>query len=409
MSSKTVTSKVARNGFKGIATELQDRIASGRIGQGRYLPTERELQQEFGASRSTIRRALAMLIDNGWAQNIPSKGAIASSGGKRNVSNNVAFIDGSTYVLRVLYIRIAELLLEHGLHLVHLGGGPNASIEERLRYAAENEMAGALIWPFRGFPDPASAASLTRIVPTVCLDHGLRGSPTDIVTFDYTAIAFEATSHLIRLGAKRVGVTGMFDMLETTHDRFSGFMRASFEGGLQPNARDYIFISTSGMARPDLTTLIQRLKEPDRPDAFLVLQDEFVPSVIEAVLEAGLRVPEDVTVATIGDDVEVQVGNYGLTSVALDWESLARTAVSMLLERIDDPSVAPRTRHSPHRLNVRGLCGSPPSEWTDDSEQFAGFYGHAPSPKSTYRFTTALSASEPSFLENPALDAEAIP
>jgi DNA-binding LacI/PurR family transcriptional regulator len=392
MSVKTESTRIARNGFKGIAHELRHRIESGRIEPGRYLPTERELQQEFGASRSTVRRALAMLVESGWAQSIPSKGAIASSGQKRSVSHNIAFIDGSSYVLRVLYLRIAELLLEHGLHLIHLGGGAEAPVEDRLRYAAENDLAGAFVWPFVGFPNPDLATSLTKVLPTVCLDHVLRGVPTDLVSFDYLGATETATHHLVRQGCKRIGITGMYDMLHISHERFSGYMKAMFDAGLQPNARDYLFTYTSGMRCAETDVLAQRLSQPDRPDGMVVCQDEFVPSTIEAAHRAGLRVPEDLKLVTLGDDVEVQVGNYGLTAVALDWESLARQAVGLLLERIGDRSSGPKTRIAPHRLIVRGLCGAPPSEWTGDPERLSGFHGDAPYPKSCYKFTPASPA-----------------
>ncbi|MES1227501.1 MAG: winged helix-turn-helix domain-containing protein, partial [Armatimonadota bacterium] len=55
-----------RNSFLNIAQTLQSRIESGEIEKGRLLPTEREIQEEFGVSRSTVRRALARLTETGW-------------------------------------------------------------------------------------------------------------------------------------------------------------------------------------------------------------------------------------------------------------------------------------------------------------------------------------------------------
>ncbi|PMX74197.1 winged helix-turn-helix domain-containing protein, partial [Pseudomonas sp. GW456-12-1-14-LB2] len=66
-----------RNAFLVIARDLQDRIADGEIELGRYLPTERELQDRYDVSRSTIRRAIAHLVDMGWAHTVPSKGVVA--------------------------------------------------------------------------------------------------------------------------------------------------------------------------------------------------------------------------------------------------------------------------------------------------------------------------------------------
>lgn len=390
MDSTREVSRVARNGFKGIAATLQQRIADGGLESGRYLPTERELQEEFGASRSTVRRALAVLVESGWAETVPSKGVVAGTGARKVRGTNVALIDGSTYVLRVLMVRLADVLRDNGFHLVHLGGYNDYSLEGLMKHAAENEFAGALVWPFEGFPEVSTLRQLTRETPTVCLDHAIRGVQRDLVTFDYFNAAVEATEHLIKMGCRNIAVTGMLDMLDATHDRFNGYMHAMFRNGLQPRPRDYVFNFTSGSQSPDVLNLARRLSEPDRPDGLFVLQDEFVPATVETALAAGLRMPQDVQIVTIGDDVDVSVDDCGLTAVALDWEAFAVQAVQLLLERIAEPSRPIQTRFAPHRLIVRGLCGAPRSTWTQNPDELTGFHGSLPYPRSQYRFTTTM-------------------
>lgn len=49
--------------YKQLAAILRARITSGEIPPGRPLPSETRLEQEYGISRTTARRAIAILRD----------------------------------------------------------------------------------------------------------------------------------------------------------------------------------------------------------------------------------------------------------------------------------------------------------------------------------------------------------
>jgi DNA-binding LacI/PurR family transcriptional regulator len=395
MSQRRPGQSAQRNEFAKIALEIQHRIEGGDIAVGRFLPTERELQEEFGVSRSTVRRALARLVSEGWAENVPSRGVMASSGFVKVTSANIALIDGSTYVLRVLTHRLSGMLREAGYHLVHLDASGSVAVEDALEYALENKFAGAIVWPFRGFADAAAMTRLTTNMPVVFLDHILEGARADFVTFDNLAAAEEATNHLVRQGCQRIGITGQLDMLEVTHKRFSGYMKALFANNLAPHSRDFVFSCTSAMKTPDSYHMDRRFRDSDRPDGMLVIQDEFVPSTIEAALRAGLRVPQDIKIVTIGDDIELNVNGRGLTSEALDWDAMAEAAIKLLLDRIENPTRELKVFKAPHQLIVRGSCGAPEGEWTVNPDQLSGFHGNFPYPRSQYQYSSTWSVHDP--------------
>jgi GntR family transcriptional regulator len=60
--------------------ELADRIARGELAAGAQLPTERELGDQFGVSRVTVRRALASLTRDGLVYAIQGRGTFVASG-----------------------------------------------------------------------------------------------------------------------------------------------------------------------------------------------------------------------------------------------------------------------------------------------------------------------------------------
>jgi LacI family transcriptional regulator len=342
--------KTRSSGFGDITAKLRDRIAAGEFAAGAYLPTERELQDGFGASRTTIRKALSALVDSGWAMNVPMKGVVAGRGLKPGISNHVAFIHANDFTLGDLSKRLGTLLDKLGLHLIHINGAYDQPMETALEVAVNCNCVGALVWSYRGFPDQDEIRKVSRQLPIVALDHRIAGDDTDLVTFDHEAAAFEATEFLIRAGCRRIGVTGMLDMLEITHLRFRGYMRAMFSNGLQPLPQDFIFTFTSGLTHSQMGALEHALSSGDRPDGFLVLQDLFVPEVAVAVRNAGLSPSVDVLLSTIGTNVREDVMTVTRAAVILDWETLAGQAVELLEERLSNLHQPPKVCFAPHHL-----------------------------------------------------------
>jgi DNA-binding GntR family transcriptional regulator len=54
--------------YRQLAGVLRDRIRNGELPSGRRLPSEKDLHDEFGLARETIRRALAVLRAEGLVE-----------------------------------------------------------------------------------------------------------------------------------------------------------------------------------------------------------------------------------------------------------------------------------------------------------------------------------------------------
>ena len=59
------SSKKKLSQYERLADMLRDRIAAGTYARGDKLPSEMELMDESGLSRSTVRHALKVLVDEG--------------------------------------------------------------------------------------------------------------------------------------------------------------------------------------------------------------------------------------------------------------------------------------------------------------------------------------------------------
>lgn len=345
-----------------IAAHLRQSIREGVFVPGSLLPTERELQEQFKVSRGTIRRSLAILIESGWAESSPNRGVRAKMGPVAIKNAIVAYIDHLGSVRKSLFFALGRLLQENGFHLVHVDSAIKGT-EGALEYAAEEGFAAAVVWSKTGFPDADRVMAVQRKMPVIAVDHGLRNVPADLVVCDNHEGARMAVTHLAKQGRKRIAISGMFDSLDVNHERFSGYIQALFDNGLTPNTDEFLFTMTSGMAQHNTRMLDLRLKDQDRPDAIFVLQDMSVPTVLRAILNAGLHVPDDIAIVGFDNDVPIQLGNKGLTTVAPNVSAVAEGCMEMIKNRLSNP-IAPFQRLSlPVELIVRGSCGAPPSEW----------------------------------------------
>ncbi len=352
------------SGYREVAETLQEQIRAGAIVLGSLLPTERQLVDSFGVSRTTVRRALQQLVNSGWAESIPNRGVSARMGQSPTRRQVIAYIDDAG-VVPELFFSLNARLQSQGLILTHVDS-QLIGTEGALEYCGDNHLAGAVVWSKTINPDKSRVANVLRSMPVVAVDHSLRGTETDLVACDVFEGAKSAVRHLASLGRKRIGITGMLDSLDTTQERFAGYLEGMFEVGLQPEPRNFLFTRTSGIGIGDTTALERRLLETDAPDAIFVMQDHVMEDMMTAASNVNVSIPEALAVVTMGSDdpfgVLIQTG---VTTVAFDWAKMADFLFDRICCRLADPTARAVKVLVPAELMVRGSCGAPRDQWSD--------------------------------------------
>ena len=57
--------------YMKIAQEILNQIESGKLMRGAAIPSEAQLQEQYGVSRVTVRKALSQLTEKGFLQKFP--------------------------------------------------------------------------------------------------------------------------------------------------------------------------------------------------------------------------------------------------------------------------------------------------------------------------------------------------
>jgi DNA-binding FadR family transcriptional regulator len=116
-------------GARSIARELQEAITSGAFGYREQLPTERQLAENYGASRTTIRKALTWLEDQKLVERRAGSGTYANY--ERETSDRD--IAEKTSPLELIEVRAAIEPQMARLAVLHATGRDLANLQGLLR------------------------------------------------------------------------------------------------------------------------------------------------------------------------------------------------------------------------------------------------------------------------------------
>jgi LacI family transcriptional regulator len=138
--------------------------------------------------------------------------------------------------------------------------------------------------------------------PFVLIDRSLDGLNADFVGIDDVAAGRMATSHLIDIGRSHIAhISGREN--STGVRRRQGYLEALRTHRL-PMREDYIisreFVDTDSH-RQGAEAMRQLLQRKPRPDAVFCYNDPMAIAAMNVILDAGLRIPEDIALVGCGN------------------------------------------------------------------------------------------------------------
>ncbi|MGW5672940.1 LacI family DNA-binding transcriptional regulator, partial [Micromonospora sp. NPDC003776] len=280
-------------------------------------------------SAATRRRVLAAAEQLQYAVS-PSASRLA--GGK---TGTVAVV--VPRITRWFFATVVEAVEDHlhengyDLLLYNLGG--REQIRRRvLRTASLHKRVDAIILvatPLR----PADVTALTKLdLPGVTISSGSGVPGWPCVRIDDVAAAWTATRHLLDLGHTRIAhISGDPDdeLAFTTHlDRRRGYQEALRAAGIRPDPS--LDVESQFTIDGGIQAATELLARGEPPTAIFAACDEMAMGAMTALRDAGLRVPQDVSV--IGVDDHDLAGVLGLSTIAQPAAEQGQLAARILLD-----------------------------------------------------------------------------
>jgi len=178
------------------------------------------------------------------------------------------------------------------------------------------------------------------------------------VTAANSSGAKQAIAHLLDHGHRRIGVITGPRSWNASNERLIGYHAALAGGGLVPDP--HLEVEGDFEHETGYAGATKLLSLPDPPTAIFAFNDDMAVGALNAALQRGLRVPEDLSIVGFDDSVQAQNVSPALTTVYQPLAEMGRMAVSLLTRILEGQRLEAVRVELGTRLIVRGTTGPVP-------------------------------------------------
>jgi LacI family transcriptional regulator len=217
-----------------------------------------------------------------------------------------------------------------------------------------HQAAGTILCPAGDVADYSNGRLQLGHMRLVAIDNAAPELHVDTISLDNRKAAEIAVRHLLSFGHRRIGTVMGFAHQHVANQRFIGFRDALKEQGI---AVDEAFVGKGNFRIEDAYRACQNLLAlPERPTALFVANNLMLIGVMRALSEAGVSVPDDISVASIDDFPWASAFQPALTVVRQPIAEMASAALDRLVRRLDGDDGEPQHLVFAPELIIRQSC-----------------------------------------------------
>ena len=228
---------------------------------------------------------------------------------------------------------------------------------ELLRLMRSHQVAGTILCPTGSMEDYSSHRLNFGRMKVVAVDNAAPELPFDTVALDNTKAATLAVRHILSFGHQKIGIMAGPKKQFVSQKRLEGFSLALEEQGINT---DSTLIRHGDFRMEDaFRSCVELLIQPNRPTALFVANNLMLIGIMQALTEAGLSVPNDMSIASIDDFPWSSAFQPALTVVRQPIKLMASAALNILLKNIEGDYSAPIRQIFEPELVIRQSCAPP--------------------------------------------------
>lgn len=313
------------------------------------LPSEAQLMKEFNTSRITVIRALNELEAQSIIYRQKGKGSF--------VSPKVAYKSESTDIISLVLphkinffsggqqyaYSIAKYCEENNfLCSIHYSNQLISNEKNILENLINYNVSGAIIYPIGNKNITALSNLYIKDFPIVLLDKQLEELDLPSVSSDNFHGSYNAVKYLIENNHKNIGFIGVKDS-DVVQARYKGYCRALLDNSIL--IRDDLIVTEFSNAKGDEQTVLtldeakEILTNMKRAgvSAIFCVNDLTATIIIQAAKSLKISIPNDISIIGFDHIQFEDIQNPNLTSVAQNFDQIAKEAVELLIKRIKNP------------------------------------------------------------------------
>jgi len=179
---------------------------------------------------------------------------------------------------------------------------------------------------------------LNKDIPVVFFDRVTDCNGCMSIVIDNYKAGYEATSHLIEQGCKRIVHIGGNLLRNVYSERFRGYKQALADNKIEFEQNLVVICDMSGQASTDAAKKI--LKMLPRPDGIFTSNDTTAVAAMVELERAGVIIPDEIAVVGFNNDPISQVIRPNLTTVNYPARQIGEIAASSLINKLKNSESA---------------------------------------------------------------------
>ena len=324
----------AQLGYEGIAQLLRERIVSGRWRAGQRLPTHRELEAEFRTTSVTVQSALSLLQEHEFVRAAGRLGSFVTDHPPHLHTYGLFFpsMDVEPRYFPRLALAAARVVFNSESRRLRwydtsdqTGDPKNLRVCDDLNH---HRVAGMVLTWIGGKVDDTPLYSPDCDVPRVALHKTPAGCGVPSVLVDFEAFFERAVERLAAEGRRKIACITVGNSDTDCVESRSALKRHGLE------YRRYWHLNVGHLcyaAARTTTHLLMSLAPADRPDAFIIADDNLVEHAQAGLIDAGIKVPQDFEhIIAHCNWPEPPAAIFPLTRLGFDTTAMMRTCADLI-------------------------------------------------------------------------------
>lgn len=324
-------------------SELQQLLRRGET----KLPTEAELAARYHMSRQTVRHALGVLEEKGLIRRRQGSGSFIlppdQAGDLRQIAVITTFLDDYTFP-SILHDAQSAFAAAGYSTLIFATENQVSREREILAHLLSRKVSALLVEGTKtALPTPNDDLYLLfrqRGIPVLFL-QGQYGNLPDFpcLADDNFHGGYTLVQHLLSRGRTRIAGIFKSDDIQGLQ-RYHGMAAALRDRGIPLSDDAILWYNTrdrealvSGQACPLLDAFLR--EQLAEPTGVICFNDEIAHILIQRLLAAGKRIPEDVAVASFDNSYYSRIGPVPITSLGHRNSRTGKAAAQLLLDILD--------------------------------------------------------------------------
>lgn len=255
---------------------------------------------------------------------------------------------------------IEQEAARHGYRVIFCSSDENPEKSgQQIAMLQQSQVDGFIISPPMNSEEQIRSLSKSNI-PFVLVDRYFPEIESNYIVIDNFDAAYRATSHLLKLGRKRIAnITVNLDLVNMK-ERTEGYKQALRDAGVEAD-ENLVKVLPFTHENKDIDRAIKELvgkRNNIKADAILFSTSKLGIMGIECISALGLKIPDELAIVSFDDPDAYRICVSPVTVINQPLKEIGKIAVQVLLNKIKHPTAKSQQIILKTDFIIRKSCGS---------------------------------------------------